>query len=207
LETVDKKWNSIEGKLRDDVTPEYRRNFPPKENLDNLVKASSLQISSLTDFLMEHELHFCRNPKVVSKVYEDVCQSSFLSRQYFLQMNPVVSDIKRQIIIRSIIFHNFAGRKNIEKSMYKLKKSAAEEIRKKCSTLMKELNSVYPSVSLVDTTTYTLPLLSKLNNGLTEEQARLCENLDSRVKIQPKRRQTNESNVSRLSFQICNDSD
>jgi len=205
LETVDKKWNAIEKKLNDDVKPEYRRAFPPDNDLNLLANSSTLSYSALTDFVMEHEMNFCKNSKALSKVYSDICETIYLSSPFPVQINPTIQDISRQISVRSITFNNYSDRKSVLKGKYTFTKSTIGESRKRCAELLDELNLVYPSTSVVDTKTFTLPLLGKMDSYITEDEARLCENVDPKFKLNPKR--LSRPNTRQITFDICDDSD
>jgi hypothetical protein len=48
LETASERWKAIEGQLDENVKPEYRREFPPKDDLSTLAQTSSLSNSAVS---------------------------------------------------------------------------------------------------------------------------------------------------------------
>lgn len=48
LDVKNKAWNDVEGKLAENVKPEYRRKFSPKDDLSELSRASTLSNSAVS---------------------------------------------------------------------------------------------------------------------------------------------------------------
>jgi hypothetical protein len=47
LDTADEDWEAAESRLDENVKPEYRREFPPKDDLSELSRASTLSNSAV----------------------------------------------------------------------------------------------------------------------------------------------------------------
>jgi hypothetical protein len=58
LPEMDEKWMSTESKLHKNVKKEYRRNLPPKEDLNELAQSSMLRFSTVKLELITFKVYF-----------------------------------------------------------------------------------------------------------------------------------------------------
>lgn len=46
---------------------------------------------------MEHEIKFCKDSKVLSKIYSDVCQATSIGGSFTVKLDPTLMDINRHV--------------------------------------------------------------------------------------------------------------
>ncbi|KAL3994778.1 Rad17 cell cycle checkpoint family protein [Acanthocheilonema viteae] len=104
---ADGDWKKAEEKLKIELRKVYSRNYPPKDNVSEVLAKSGMNADKLVMFLHEHELNFAPSLTSYLGILNNISLFDSASGRWEVRMDSNFNSYMSEVAARSIIFYNF----------------------------------------------------------------------------------------------------
>uniref|UniRef100_A0AC35FG21 Cell cycle checkpoint protein RAD17 n=1 Tax=Panagrolaimus sp. PS1159 TaxID=55785 RepID=A0AC35FG21_9BILA len=179
------EWRNTENKL---MVSKWKRQFPPKDNLNYLIDNCTISGSRLADFIHEHEPNFAPTITACSRVFRDICEYDACQPSYDYERSSMINKYYTDITVRTTIFNNYqcaAGQAKVTRSRqaYTFKKPQLTEMNKTRTQTKINLLKLLPRLRTADLFMSTVPLLPRTRFFMRPEEKKIVNALSLRDKV------------------------
>uniref|UniRef100_A0AC34FT82 Cell cycle checkpoint protein RAD17 n=1 Tax=Panagrolaimus sp. ES5 TaxID=591445 RepID=A0AC34FT82_9BILA len=187
LEASTQESRTTESKL---AVKKWRRVFPPKENLNNLIDNCQLSGDRLSEWIFEHEPNFAPSITACSRVFRDLSELDALRSNIDYDRISMINKYSIDISVRTTIFNNAQcadGQAKISRirQQYPFKKPFITESNRTRLETKNNLVKLLPGLRTADVFLTTVPLIPKTNFFLRPEERKLINALSLKDKCGP----------------------
>nr|CRZ22570.1 Bm8655 [Brugia malayi] len=182
---ADSDWKKAEGKLKIALRKTYSRDFPPKDDVSEVLDKSGMNADKLVMFLHEHEPNFAPSLSSYLGILNNISLFDSALSRWEVRMDSVLSSYIGEVAARSTIFYNFGCRTRQGRGLYRFYKPHCFENGFQAFSKEKEIYAAFPPHIYGEVLTLTLPLIRliqprRLNNYqyqvLVSMNSALCTN-------------------------------
>uniref|UniRef100_A0AAF5PV98 Cell cycle checkpoint protein RAD17 n=2 Tax=Wuchereria bancrofti TaxID=6293 RepID=A0AAF5PV98_WUCBA len=156
---ADSDWKKAEGKLKIELRKIYSRDFPPKDDVSEVLDKSGMNADKLVMFLHEHELNFAPSLSSYLDILNNISLFDSALSRWEVRMDSVLSSYMGEVAARSTIFYNFGCKSRQGKGLYRFYKPHCLEDGFQVFSKEKEIYAAFPPHTYGEVLTLTLPLI------------------------------------------------
>ncbi|CAG9534975.1 unnamed protein product, partial [Cercopithifilaria johnstoni] len=156
---ADDDWKNAEEKLKVELRKVYSRDYPPKDDVSEVLAKSGMNADKLVMFIHEHEPNFAPSLSSYLGILNNISLFDSVSSRWEVRMDSNFSSYMGEVAGRSTVFHNFGCKSKQSRGMYRFHKPRCSEEDFQVFSKQKEIHAAFPSHTYGEVLTLTLPLI------------------------------------------------
>ncbi|VDP11541.1 unnamed protein product [Onchocerca flexuosa] len=177
---ADDNWKKAEEKLKIELREVYSRDYPPKDDVTEVLNKSGMNAEKLVMFIHEHELNFAPSLSSYLSILNNISLFDSALGRWEVRIDSILSSYMSEVAARSTIFHNFGCKSRQGRGIYHFHKPRCHDEDFQLFSRKKEIHAAFPSHIYGEILTLTLPLIRLIRPPtLNNYQNQLLVSMDS----------------------------
>uniref|UniRef100_A0A8R1TIZ2 AAA+ ATPase domain-containing protein n=1 Tax=Onchocerca volvulus TaxID=6282 RepID=A0A8R1TIZ2_ONCVO len=179
-DSADDNWKKAEEKLKIELREFYSRDYPPKDDVSEVLNKSGMKAEKLVIFIHEHELNFAPSLSSYLSILNNISIFDSALGRWEVQIDSILSSYIGEVAARSTVFYNFGCKSRQGRGMYRFHKPRCHDEDFQLFSREKEIYAAFPSHIYGEILTLTLPLIRLIRPPtLNNYQNQLLISMDS----------------------------
>ncbi|EFO19997.2 hypothetical protein LOAG_08495 [Loa loa] len=156
---ADGDWKKAEEKLKIELRKVYSRDYPPKDDISEVLDKSGMNADKLVIFLHEHEPNFAPSLSSYLGILNNISLFDSTLSRWEVRMDSILSSYMGEVAARSTIFYNFGCKSKQGGGRYCFHKPRYSDEAFQVFSKEREIHIAFPSHTYGEVLTLTLPLI------------------------------------------------
>uniref|UniRef100_A0A0R3RXM1 Cell cycle checkpoint protein RAD17 n=1 Tax=Elaeophora elaphi TaxID=1147741 RepID=A0A0R3RXM1_9BILA len=156
---ADDDWKKSEEKLKVELRKLHSRDYPPKDDVSEVLTKNGMNADKLVMFLHEHEPNFAPSLPSYLGVLNNISLFDSAFGRWEVRSDSNLSSYVSEVAARSIVFHNFGFKSRQGRGIYRFHKPRNSEGDFQVFSRKKEIYAAFPPHVYGEVLTLTLPLI------------------------------------------------
>ncbi|OZC11164.1 hypothetical protein X798_01579 [Onchocerca flexuosa] len=142
---ADDNWKKAEEKLKIELREVYSRDYPPKDDVTEVLNKSGMNAEKLVMFIHEHELNFAPSLSSYLSILNNISLFDSALGRWEVRIDSILSSYMSEVAARSTIFHNFGCKSRQGRGIYHFHKPRCHDEDFQLFSRKKEIHAAFPS--------------------------------------------------------------
>ncbi|VDK71724.1 unnamed protein product [Litomosoides sigmodontis] len=159
FDKADDDWKKAEEKLKIELRGLYSRDYPPKDDVSEVLTKCGMNAEKMVMFLHEHEPNFAPSLLSYLGILNNISLFDSAFGHWEVRMDSNFNLYMGEVTARSTVFYNFGCKSRQSSGMYRFHKPRSSEGDYQTLNKQKEIHAAFPPHTYREVSTLTLPLI------------------------------------------------